>query len=82
MLVISRGTELPLEREIVAVAVWPIETAPKAIEFGEAIRVPFSLPFITYVPQPDRARRRLKATAIARQRRVSWCWSLDIRNLQ
>jgi hypothetical protein len=70
-----------LKRESVLVAVWPIDTAPKTIELGDTTKVPVSPLINISVPQADRARRRLKATAIARQWWASWCLFLNIRNL-
>jgi hypothetical protein len=59
------GAELPLEREIVVLSVWPTETSPKVTVLGETTRVPELPTLRLLIPQPERTSRRLDTTTIA-----------------
>lgn len=63
---ISTGVEFPFERETVALAVLPIDTAPKVTVLGETTRVPVFPAITREAPQPDRTRRRQQDNMIYR----------------
>lgn len=64
--VISTGAEPPFARETAVLAVWPINTAPKETELGDALRAPESASFTRTPPQPDKTTSTLQHKMMSR----------------